>query len=232
MLSRWRNHIRSPTEDKCYARRAVRSAQLAIGRGDKVALVAGAKRMTYGELDAASDQLAYALLRGGVARGDRIVIFMDNSWEAVVGIFATLKAGAVFTPLNPSTKTNKLAFIISNCRPVAILTQERLLPVVTAAFADTSSVLLTIVAGSQQPLAVPGAIRFEDMLAAPRAKLPPAHGGIDLDLAMLVYTSGSTGFPKGVMMTHQNIVAAATSITTDLQPTGDDIILKCAANFL
>src|ERR1039458_3054047 len=78
--------------------------------GDKVALVAGVKRMTYGELDAASDRLAHALSRGGVSRGDRVVIFMENSWEAVVGIFAVLKAGAIFTPINPSLKANKIAF--------------------------------------------------------------------------------------------------------------------------
>ena len=194
--------------------------------GDKVALVAGVKRMTYGELDAASDRLAHALSRGGVSRGDRVVIFMENSWEAVVGIFAVLKAGAIFTPINPSTKANKLAYVIKNCRAVAILTQERLLAVVTAALADTPSVLLTIVAGSEEPLAIPGAIRLEEVLAESGATLLLAHAGIDLDIAMLIYTSGSTGFPKGLMMTHQNVLAAATSITTYLENTCDDVILN------
>jgi amino acid adenylation domain-containing protein len=194
--------------------------------GDKVALIAGVKRMTYGELDAASDRLAHALSRDGVSRGDRVVIFMENSWEAVVGIFAVLKAGAIFTPINPSTKANKLAYVIKNCRAVAILTQERLLAVVTAALADTPSVLLTIVAGSEEPLAIPRAIRLEEVLAESGATLLLAHAGIDLDIAMLIYTSGSTGFPKGVMMTHQNVLAAATSITTYLENTCDDVILN------
>src|SRR5208337_3964040 len=103
----------------------------------------------------------HALLRGGVSRGDRVVIFMDNSWEAVVGIFAVLKAGAVFSPINPSTKASKLAYVINNCRAVAILTQEWLLPAVTAALAESPSVLLTIVTGGGDQLTIRGAMQLE-----------------------------------------------------------------------
>ena len=57
-----------------------------------------------------------ALAASGIARGDRVLVFMDNCWEAAVSIFAILKAGAVFSPINPSTKADKLAYIIGNCR--------------------------------------------------------------------------------------------------------------------
>ena len=83
---------------------------------DKAALVAGATRLTFADLDAASDRLSKSLHRHGVARGDRIVVFMDNSWEAIVCIFAALKSGAVFIPINPSTKVDKLAYVLNNCR--------------------------------------------------------------------------------------------------------------------
>src|SRR5262245_52185117 len=63
---------------------------------EKVALVAGNERLTYAELDRRSDRLAAALARAGIARHDRVIVFMDNCWEAVVAIFAVLKAGAVF----------------------------------------------------------------------------------------------------------------------------------------
>jgi acyl-CoA synthetase (AMP-forming)/AMP-acid ligase II len=80
-----------------------------------------------------------------------------------------------------------------------------------------------VVAGAKEAT-LRGAMSFEAALAA---ELPaPRAPGIDLDLAMLVYTSGSTGFPKGVMMTHRNVVAAATSITTYLENTPDDVILN------
>jgi long-chain acyl-CoA synthetase len=190
--------------------------------GDKIALVADGARLTYRELDRASDRLAGVLAARGITRGDRVIVFMDNCREAVIAIFAALKAGAVFSPINPSTKAEKLAFVLDNCRARALITQEKLRAVASAALAETPSIALTVIAGAREPLR--GAVSFEAALAAEAE--PPGNPGIDLDLAMLIYTSGSTGFPKGVMMTHQNVVAAATSITTYLENTADDVILN------
>jgi long-chain acyl-CoA synthetase len=192
--------------------------------GDKVGLVAGGRRLTFAELDALSDRIAHALRSGGLARGDRVLVFMDNCWEAVVSIFAVLKAGAVLSPVNPSTKADKLAYVAGDCRAAAILTQARLLPVAAEAVRSCPSVKLTMVANAGKMGVPDGCVSFEVACETEAAALPP-HPGINLDLAMLIYTSGSTGFPKGVMMTHQNIDAAATSITTYLGNTSDDIIL-------
>ena len=191
--------------------------------GDKVALVAGDARVSYRELDRASDRLAGALVERGVARGDRVIVFMDNCREAVIAIFAVLKAGAVFSPINPSTKAEKLAYVINNCGARALITQDKLRTVASAALAEAPSVAFSVIAGAPEP-SLRGAVSFEAALAADVA--PPGNPGIDLDLAMLIYTSGSTGFPKGVMMTHQNVVAAATSITTYLENAPDDVILN------
>jgi amino acid adenylation domain-containing protein len=191
--------------------------------GDKVALVAGDVRVSYRELDRASDRLAGALAARGIARGDRVIVFMDNCREAVIAIFAALKAGAVFSPINPSTKAEKLAYVINNCGARALITQDKLRTVAIAALAEASSIALTVVAGARES-SLCGGVSFEAAIAADVA--PPGNPGIDLDLAMLIYTSGSTGFPKGVMMTHQNVVAAATSITTYLENTPDDVILN------
>lgn len=193
---------------------------------DKIALVAGGRRLSFGELDTMSDRLALALIERGVARGDRVVVFTDNCWEAVVGIFAVLKAGAVFSPVNATTKADKLAYVLNNCRAAALITQNRLVTTAAAAILVAPSVRLAVVLDCEGETGIAGGVCLADALSsvAPDAALPRA--GIELDLAMLIYTSGSTGFPKGVMMTHQNIVAAATSITTYLENTADDVILN------
>jgi long-chain acyl-CoA synthetase len=190
---------------------------------DKVALIAGERRLTFGDLDRASDALAAGLQRQGVARGDRVVVFMDNCAEAVIAIFAALKAGAVFSPINPSTKADKLAYVMNNCRAAALITLGRLAPVAAKALSETPSIK-TVVVVNAKTAASDGWHCFEDMVAA--GETPAGAPGIELDLAMLIYTSGSTGFPKGVMMTHQNVVAAATSITTYLENEADDIVLS------
>ncbi|HML14232.1 MAG TPA: AMP-binding protein [Xanthobacteraceae bacterium] len=191
--------------------------------GDKVALIAGGLRVSYRDLDRASDHLAGALAARGIARGDRVIVFMDNCREAVIAIFAALKVGAVFSPINPSTKAEKLAYVINNCGARGLITQDKLRAVASAALAESPSVTLAVVAGGRAPILC-DEMSFEAAIAADDE--PPARPGIDIDLAMLVYTSGSTGFPKGVMMTHQNVVAAATSITTYLENTADDVILN------
>ena len=181
----------------------------------KTALVAGTTRLSYAEFDARTSSLAASLQRLGVKRGDRVLVFMDNAAEAALSVFAVLKAGATFSPINASTKADKLAYIVDNCRPVAILTQRKLAPI-----ADTA------IAGKAVAVLVAGTPDW-DAAVAETAPLAP-HGGIDIDLAMLIYTSGSTGRPKGVMMTHRNIDAASDSITTYLENTSDDIILNVA----
>lgn len=191
--------------------------------GDKTAVIAGATRLSYAALDAASDRLAARLQEGGVMPGDRVVIFMDNRWEAVVAIFSVLKAGAVFSPVNPSTKAAKLAYVLRNCRARAVIAQASLRPVLDEALAEAPDVVLTVISGETQALP-PGALGFMDCICGDARPMP--HGGIDIDLAMLIYTSGSTGRPKGVMMTHRNIEAASRSITTYLENTPDDIILN------
>jgi len=88
----------------------------------KEALVAGETRLTYGELDEASNRFARALRAGGVQYGDRVAVLMDNVAEAVTSIWGILKAGAVFLVINPTTKAPKISYILNNCRASALAT--------------------------------------------------------------------------------------------------------------
>lgn len=197
--------------------------QTAKRLSSKTVLIAGDKRLSYAELDDLSDRLAASLWSQGITRGDRVLVFMNNCWEATVAIYAILKAGAVFSPINASTKADKLAYIIENCRARAIITQEKLSAIAIEAIGSNKTCELVVAKAGDEP-AQAGTHSFSRMLQV--AAHPVLHGGIDVDLAMLIYTSGSTGRPKGVMMSHRNIEAAATSITTYVQNVEDDIILN------
>jgi long-chain acyl-CoA synthetase len=192
---------------------------------DKVALVVGQRRVSYAELDDLAGRLANVLRHSGVKRGDRVVIVADASVLTVAAVFAAVRAGAVFSPINPSIKPDKLAYVLNNCRASAVVTPVGVLPAVADAVARAPSVLATLVDDLPSAAAPRGGVCLRPALAAATPDVP-AHGGIDIDLAMLIYTSGSTGFPKGVMMTHQNIVTAATSIITYLEGTANDVILN------
>ena len=192
--------------------------------GEKTALVTGQVRLTYAEFDAKTEALAQCLLAQNVQRGDRVVIFMDNCWQAAVSVFAILKAGAVFTLVNPSTKADKLGYILNDCTPSLLLTQAKLLPVIDEA--EAFSKIPSVIAVQGPSRSKRACLSFEEAVTPQPDSTRLVNGGIDIDLAMLIYTSGSTGRPKGVMMTHRNIDAAATSLTGLLKNTADDIILS------
>jgi len=196
---------------------------------DKTALICGSRRLTYSEIDAASNQLAHALLAGGLERWDRVVVYGPNSVETVLSVFAALKAGGVFLLINPTTKPDKLAYILNNSRATALITTERLLSSVVAIAGEVHYLRQILVSGRSEDKALPPIpeknLSWLDTVCRAQPPRPCPRKNIDIDVAALIYTSGSTGRPKGVMMTHLNIVSAATSITTYLENTPDDVII-------
>ncbi|MBJ6982869.1 AMP-binding protein [Luteimonas sp. MC1572] len=202
-------------------------ARAAAHQPGKSAIVRGDRRVDYAELHAESERFAAALAQHvGLEDGERCVVFMDNSVEAAVGVFGTLRAGGVFSVINPTTKADKLAFVLADCGATVLLTQASLLPVAQSAAARAPSVRCIVVVDADGDGVDGAAIGYRRFLAASDPACLPPQVGIDTDLAMLVYTSGSTGNPKGVMMTHANVRFAATSITTYLQASRDDVVLS------
>ena len=196
--------------------------------GDKVALVCMQQRVTYAELDARSNALAHSLAASGVGRGDRVVVFADNTVETAVAFWAVLKANAVVSIVNPLTKSDKLAYLLGDCRPSALITDQHLYAVFEAPARDCPHLRRVIVSGAIDDArlrTLPHAQRWDAALAAGDRSAPPARRCIDLDLAAIIYTSGSTGDPKGVMLTHRNMLTACTSISAYLEVREEEVIL-------
>ena len=192
-----------------------------------VALVSEGARYTYADIDRMATQLAVALQLRGVERGDRVATFLDNSIEAVVSIYAVLKCGGVFMPVNPLTKKEKLAYLLNDSRASALIAHAALKDEFEDALAHNHSVHTCFVAGAGKHTHLSDSRCLPYPAdAEPAAPLRETQL-IDQDLASIIYTSGSTGEPKGVMLTHLNMVSAANSVSTYLELRHDDIIL-CA----
>jgi amino acid adenylation domain-containing protein len=196
---------------------------------DKVALVAKQARVTYRELDERSNALAHALAERGVARGDRVIVFADNTVEAAIAFWGVLKADAVVSIVNPLTKADKLAYLLNDCRAKALVTDAHLARISGTAARRSPHLAAVIVSGdlaaAGDALAgLPGVTAWADAVAA-GAAAPPRRQAIDVDLASIIYTSGSTGEPKGVMLTHRNMLTACASISEYLRIAEDEVIL-------
>ncbi len=200
---------------------------------DKHALVTSSGRHRFADLLSAARQLAALLQAQGVHKGDRVALFLDNGIEFVVGLYATLLAGAVFMPVNPLTKSDKLAYMLADARASALLTQSSLQDIWEPALLDAPCTRIQIVTGADAPEALPrGCILWpadnaEHTQASEALGEPPLPQTIDADLAAIIYTSGSTGFPKGVMLSHLNMVTASRSVSQYLGLRADDIV-HCA----
>jgi long-chain acyl-CoA synthetase len=196
---------------------------------EREAVVAGERRMTYAELDAAASALAARLHALGVARGDRVALLLPNGTEAAVAIYATLRAGAAFVPLNPTIKADKLAYVLRDCEAVAVVTDEQLAPLAEQARAEAPSMRHTLradeTADERGARSCPAASVSSPGRARSRPAPTTSAGAISVDLAAIVYTSGSTGRPKGVTLTHANMTFAAGAIVEYLAMNGDDRVL-------
>jgi amino acid adenylation domain-containing protein len=188
---------------------------------DKLALFCGDQRLSYRQLQQQVHALAQALRDEGVQPSDRVLLLLENSIEFVVAVHAVSAVGAVFVPVSPMVKADKLGFIASDAGAHILLTHAQLaaawmpmlenLPVVTCRVAGD---LARIGTGPQ----------VHPWLSADAHTAAIDSTGIAQDLAALIYTSGTTGVPKGVMLTHLNIASALASVQAYLGLREEDVI--------
>ncbi len=193
---------------------------------DKVGLICGDQRLTYAELEASANRLAYALRARNVNRGDRVVLWLPNTVELVIAIFAVMKAGCVFVTMNPTAKADKIAYVANNCDACTLITLGRHASIASNLQLKVASIQTVILISPVPDEDISSNSLSYDGIQEEYPDDRPEKVNIDLDLACLIYTSGSTGEPKGVMSDHSNVVFATGSIVEYLENVEDDIVIN------
>jgi len=191
---------------------------------ERVAVVDALTALRYGELEREANRLAHALRQAGVRRGDRVGLYLDKSVGAIVGIYGILKAGAVYVPLDPFAPAPRLAYIARNCDLHCLVTEDAKAPRWAELMAAGAPLRTLVVMDAARPAsAPPGASIVGAEALRQMPETAPSLGGIDQDLAYILYTSGSTGQPKGVMLSHLNALEFVTWCYEYIGPVPEDV---------
>lgn len=193
----------------------------------KTAVISKGKEYSYEELKTSAEQLAKHFIESGIKKGDRVAIYIENSWESIVSIYGATLSGAVFLVINHQTKADKLEYILNDCGAKILVTSPVLKNELNLSLEHTPAILEVILSGS------PDQIKKWDHFNIVPFEVAIAPNGAEVafpniipnDLAALIYTSGSTGFPKGVMMTHQSMVFTSWSLIQYLRLSERDRIM-------
>ncbi|HZR15727.1 MAG TPA: AMP-binding protein [Verrucomicrobiae bacterium] len=187
----------------------------AYSSADRLALITHKGGLTYRQLFLHVQQFASVLLSLGLQRGDRVIIYADNSPEAVIALWGTLWAGGIFVLVNPQTKADKLKYLVDKSSAKVLVSDEHLKTEFQDILPECKSLAAVLCSNlSVRPEHAHRQLHIKSFWDEINAAQPLVAGapGIPLDVAAIIFTSGSTGFPKGVTMTHQAMVFARDSI--------------------
>jgi acyl-CoA ligase (AMP-forming) (exosortase A-associated) len=196
---------------------------------ERIALVLKDERVSYAALWQLIERTAAGFSHLGLARGDRVGVWLDKRIETIAAFFGASLAGGVFVPINPVLRAPQVLHILKDCNVrILVTSRDRLRSLEGAAkeCADLRAIVLTD--GPTEGL-VPERMAGLDWATLQNAAAPASarfHRVIDLDMAAILYTSGSTGLPKGVVLSHRNLVVGGQSVSQYLENQAEDKILS------
>ncbi len=206
ILQDWNNTSTGPLPEVCIHRLI---EDQAARRPDGIAVADQTRQLTYQELNQRANQLAYTLRELGVSADVPVGLLLERSTDMIVAILAVLKAGGAYLPLDPDYPRDRLEFMIRDARAAVLLTQERL----AASIPIREAAVMCI-------------DRDWEMIARQSTANPAVAAGPD-NLAYIIYTSGSTGMPRGVPVSHRNLVHSTLARETFYeQPVGSFLLLS------
>ncbi|MCU7923702.1 MAG: acyl-CoA ligase (AMP-forming), exosortase A system-associated [Candidatus Thiodiazotropha sp. (ex Dulcina madagascariensis)] len=186
-----------------------------------------ASTLTYGQLSERVEQCSRSLMAIGVEKYDRIAIYLPKCLESVIATFGASAAGAVFVPINPALKPHQVSHILLDCDARVLISTRSKYRALEPALAYCVDLQGIILIDGYEDLDLRDIsqrlLSWDDLLGLSH----PSSGRqvIDADVASLLYTSGSTGEPKGVILSHRNMVTGAKSVAQYLKNDATDRIL-------
>lgn len=178
-------------------------AETAAKVPDKTAIIFHDQRTSYREFDERANQVANGLIQLGVEPGDRVALLIHNLPIFMEAYYGILRTGASVVPLNVLYKAGEVEYILQDSGAKAILTFAPFAPVALAAAANAPELRHVVVAAPQE---MPGAMLWRDAFGNASTTTPQVTVRDD-DVAVICYTSGTTGRPKGAMLTHHNLIS-------------------------
>lgn len=199
-------------------------AQAAMTVPQRPALTYKDRTIAYAQLWEEVSAVGAQLVRLGLARGDRIAVYLEKRIETVVAIFAASVADVIFVPINHVLKPAQVEHILRDSGARLLITSAERLGQLAGALQGTE--VSDVIVVGDPGAAAPPCVEVHRWALPGLCNVVPAPATIDVDPAAILYTSGSTGKPKGVVLSHRNMIAGAESVSSYLKNSQDDVILS------
>ncbi|RHW36630.1 long-chain-fatty-acid--CoA ligase [Lysinibacillus yapensis] len=207
--------------------------RIALEQPDKIAYHFGGSDTTYKEFDQLINRFAAGLHELGVNKGDHVAFLLGNTPHYLISLYATMKIGAVAIPINPMYTQDEISYIIENGDVNAVIALDSLLPLVKAGVKLFPGIKAYIICETTPDLegkfnALSNEVKKKAYLFSAIAASSPRNESVEIkedDVAIILYTSGTTGVPKGAMLTHNNLYSNARDVAQFFKMTKDDRVI-------